>query len=341
VWIAREIPRGGAGRWRIETAAAANPPGPGVEVKQVDGGAIQVLAGGKEIARLVSEGQKPYLFPLLGPSGLLMTRRFPMEKGVAGEDQDHPHQRSLWFTHGSVQGVDFWSEGARAGSVRQVEVVAAEGGPVRGRIVTWNKWLAPAGARLSDGRTAPPEGEKLLDDRRTLTFYPLERGALLIDVTISLRSAGGPVVFGDTKEGTFGIRLAEPLKETRGGTIVNARGGRGMDQAWGQPAEWIDYFGPLGGETVGVAILDHPASFRHPTTWHVRNYGLFAANPFGYRDFSKGKAEKDGSFTLEPGKTMEFRYRVYLHHGDTEAAKVGAVYQGFASPPGVKISQGF
>ena len=29
---------------------------------------------------------------------------------VPGEETDHVHHRSVWVTHGSVNGVDFWSE---------------------------------------------------------------------------------------------------------------------------------------------------------------------------------------------------------------------------------------
>jgi len=40
------------------------------------------------------------------------------------------------------------------------------------------------------------------------------------------------------------------------------------------------------GETLGVAIFNHPPSFRHPTSWHARTYGLFTANCFGSLDKS-------------------------------------------------------
>jgi hypothetical protein len=109
-----------------------------------------------------------------------------------------------------------------------------------------------------------------------------------------------------------------------------------MDATWGKPAEWIDYWGRVGGDLVGVAILDHPKSFRHPTHWHVRNYGLFAANPFGYREFYNDPS-KDGSHTLPKGGSIDFRYRVYFHHGTTEEAKVSLVYRGFANPPALKL----
>jgi hypothetical protein len=292
-----------------------------VEVKRSGEHAVDVTIDGKEFTRLNSAPDqfKPYLFPLMGPSGLPITRQYPMQEGVAGEDQDHKHHRSLWFNHGNVDGVDFWAEGKDSGRIEQVAVKSMEGGPVFGRIVTANQWTTP-------------RGDKLLDDLRTYTFYPLGRGEVLLDITIRLTPAGSkPVVFGDTKEGSFGIRLAETMKETRGGKIVNSRGQKGMKEAWGKAAECVDYYGPVGGETVGVAILDHPKSFRHPTTWHVRDYGLFAANPFGYRDFKFGSG--NGKHTLESGGSLELHYRLYLHRGTTDDARVAEVYKAFAEPP--------
>ena len=52
---------------------------------------------------------RPYYYPLIGPGEKAMTRNWPM-KTVPDEEHDHKHHRSLWFTHGSVNGHDFWSE---------------------------------------------------------------------------------------------------------------------------------------------------------------------------------------------------------------------------------------
>lgn len=84
--------------------------------------------------------------------------------------------------------------------------------------------------------------------------------------------------------------------------------------------------GTLEGKKVGVAIFDHPSSFRYPTYWHARDYGLFAANAFGLHDFFNDKS-KDGSYTLEKGKTMHFRYRVVIHPGDTAEANIGKLFE--------------
>jgi hypothetical protein len=81
---------------------------------------------------------------------------------------------------------------------------------------------------------------------------------------------------------------------------------------------------------VGVAIFDHPSNPRHPTYWHSRGYGLHAANIFGWHDFLADKSQ-DGSMTLEPGQSLHFRYRVVIHSGDTQAARIADLYKAYES----------
>jgi hypothetical protein len=108
--------------------------------------------------------------------------------------------------------------------------------------------------------------------------------------------------------------------------------------AWGYPAEWVDNSGTLDGETVGIAILSHPSSFRPRCRWHARAYGLLSANPFGEREFlaearrQRGPDEpQQGAHTLPKGESLNFRYRVLLHRGDAEAAHVADVFRAYAA----------
>ncbi|TFG81496.1 MAG: hypothetical protein E4H19_14525, partial [Chromatiales bacterium] len=84
------------------------------------------------------------------------------------------------------------------------------------------------------------------------------------------------------------------------------------------------------GKTVGVAIMDHPSNPRHPTYWHSRAYGLFAANPFGIRDFTGDKTQ-NGNFEVKAGQGVRWRYRVVIHSGDTRSANIEALYKKFAA----------
>jgi hypothetical protein len=264
---------------------------------------------------LTTTGPKPILWPVIGPTGAEMTRSYPM-KDVPGEKHDHPHQRSIWFTHGDVSGVDFWSETAGHGSIAHREYLKLEAGDDQAVVGTRNDWL-------------DAKGKRVMEDRRTLTFrsQPDRRS---IDFEITLMASDAPVKFGDTKEGSMGIRIptAMDVNSQQGGHIVNSEG-QTDKEAWGKPASWVDYYGTLDGRQLGIAFFNHPTSFRYPTRWHVRDYGLFAANPFGLRDFV-GKQDVDGSHTLDKGASLTLRYRIVFHSGDATAAKVAEMFEQYA-----------
>jgi hypothetical protein len=133
----------------------------------------------------------------------------------------------------------------------------------------------------------------------------------------------------------FGLRVASSMDvdRKRGGRITNAEGLNDA-KAWGKASPWVDYTGPVEGKTVGIAILNHPRSFRYPTSWHVRTYGLFAANPFGWHDFGLGRS---GEHLLPAGQELRFSYRVILHEGETPDAGIAKAFEGYAEPPTIEV----
>jgi hypothetical protein len=160
-----------------------------------------------------------------------------------------------------------------------------------------------------------------------MTFYSDDK-LRYFDIDITL-TAIQSVTFGDGKDGALGIRLRPVLQEDKDKDhphIVNADGLEGEKALWGKPSNWCDYSGMIGSEKVGVAILDHPDNPRHPVRWHARAYGLFAANPFGIGAFTGDKTQ-DGSVTLEPGKSLRYRYRVIIHEGDAKDANIAALWK--------------
>ena len=291
---------------------------------------IDVSIDGKPFTSLLHAGRtKPILFPIIGPTGQGMTRQWPMVKDVPGEPHDHPHHESLWFTHGLVNGLDFWASHPEAGKPalkdgprqEQVEVLRCESGNC-GVVETRNRWCAP-------------DGQVVCTDTRRIEFAG-DSATRTIDYQVTIHADHGPVTFGDTKEGMFGLRVhpALQLKNVHGsqgaaGRIVNAAGQKDAE-AWGKPARWVDYSGPIAGETVGIAILDHPGNLRHPTRWHARDYGLFAANPFGLHDFA-GEPRGAGDHVLPAGGSLQFRYLAVFHAGDAEAAAIEERWQRWAA----------
>jgi hypothetical protein len=282
---------------------------------------VNVDIDGKPFTTLYAgaDAPKPYLHPLRSANGKIVTRGYPMEK-IEGETRDHPHHRGLWFTHGDVNGCDFWAnEATSANQAKLGKVISRKIGPVKsgdknGTIKAIFEWRDPS-------------GKPLLTEDRTMTFYS-DPKVRTIDFDVQF-TALDKVKFGDTKEGFFAIRLAEPLKEEKTGKMVNAEGKTGEKQVWGKRSPWVDYYGQLDGETIGITIMDHPGNPKHPTYWHSRAYGLFAANIFGEHDFYNDKS-RDGGVTLEEGKNLRFRYRVLIHPGDTQSAGIPELYKQYS-----------
>ncbi|HUB80705.1 MAG TPA: PmoA family protein [Bryobacteraceae bacterium] len=300
--------------WWMALAAAACLP---AQVR-FDRDLISVNVDGKPftVFHYGAESGKPYLAPLRSASGKIVTRRYPMET-VAGESTDHLHHTGLWFSYDDVNGVKFWENDP---SYKR---------PNMGRIVVRNaeyKEGDRAGTLSAIMEWRDPNGKVLLVEDRKMIFYS-DSKLRTIDFEIAL-TAAADVTFGDTKEGAFAIRLADALTERKGGKMVNAQGGAGMAQVWGQRSDWVDYSGELDGEKLGVAIFDHPGNPRHPAYWHARDYGLFALNPFGVHAFDKGQPQSH--WQLARGQQLVFRWRVVVHPGDVESGRVAELYQAYA-----------
>ncbi len=288
---------------------------------------LDVKISGNHVTTYVYGGEslaRPYLFPVFAPNGSRVTRSYPMIENESGETSDHRHHRSIWIAHGEANGVDNWSEGEGHGRTVHKEFIGQVSGPVYARIATKNDWVSS-------------DGKKVMEEWSTLKFYNVSRGGHIFDVEVKLVATEGKVLLGDTKEGgIISVRMASSIDVPRGGTIVNSYGGINEGETWGKKAHWCDYYGPTGGNVAGIAVMDHPKNLRHPTNWHVRNYGLMTANCFGLSYFY-GDKSISGDYTLGEGEELVFRYRLYIHDGSTVEANVAGKYHDYINPPEVNV----
>ena len=260
---------------------------------------------------------KPYLAPLRTATGLIVTRKFPMET-VEGESRDHQHHRGLFTGYGSISGINFWENEFSYTTTNRGKIVARHIGEVKsgkksGSLTVTFDWRDPGDATM-------------LEERRTMTFYD-DKELRTIDVDFTLTAKVG-LKFDDTKEGFFAIRLADSMAEKNGGLMTNSDNFQSEKSVWGQRANWVDYDGRVEGQKVGIVIFDHPENYSHPPRWHSRAYGLFAVNPFGVKDFDP-KATAPGGYSMKPGDTLRFRYRIVIHPGDMPMQNVGALYSDY------------
>jgi hypothetical protein len=300
-------------------------------IAKMDKGKVEFTIQGEPAGTYIYEGvSKPIVWPVLAPGNIPVTRAWPMGKTQAGRSRDHPHQQSLWFCHGDVipkgldltfkirgiQGVDFWSVAPGHGKIVCVDVKPVASGANSARINTVNEW-----------RTA--DGVKILDEKRGITLYDFGKARLWV-FDIDLSAPTYPIVFGDTKEGAMGVRVADAITETKGnGMLQNAQGSRRERECWGQHSAWCDYSGTIDGKRVGIAIFDDSKNVL-PSCWHARGYGLMAANPFGRKEsqFPAVKGRTD-LMELAKGQHLRLRYGVLVHQEGADNGGVAGYYKRF------------
>ncbi len=274
---------------------------------------LKLFDGQTLITEYRTDNHLPYLYPLVGPSGTSLTRHFPMKDDVAGEEKDHPHHRSFWFTHGDVNGHDFWHSKDHKSNIVHKSFSDTKGGSFTAHL----EWQH--------------DKETLIKESRTYQFIKKDAKTLIITVTSSL-TALTDITFGDTKEGSFALRVSPTLRhegKVAKGQIINSEG-KENKAAWGQRARWVTYHGPdSSGKDVVITMMDHPSNHNHPTHWHARSYGLLAANPWGEKGFTR---KGDASHTLKKGQTLTQKYALILQSGKFDSSAVETAFKAFSQP---------
>ncbi|MCL2622477.1 MAG: PmoA family protein [Planctomycetaceae bacterium] len=315
------------------------------------GFAVQV--NGRPFAEYRYVGEfTPDIWPLYSPTGKLATRAFPMAEKEKNEDilqsvrkvapfesRDHGHHRSVWFHFGDVNGVDFWNIGPNRPHIRCQDAQILESSRNQIVLKSQNDWVAPA--------TQDKPENVVCQDVRTITFGVISDKIWFIDYDVRILAVDHDVQFGDTKEGLFAIRVpgtvevdSKARNPNWGGLLVNAEGLKNVD-SWGKRSRWVDYTGPVYEQDpsrnepdrdapmslFGITVMNHPDSFRYPTWWHVRTYGLLDANPFALTEFQAGE---DGRETVKKGESLLFCYRVLLHDSVITPEQIEQLFDEYA-----------
>jgi hypothetical protein len=285
-------------------AAGADAPLSDVAFAHEPGG-LAISIGGKPFAHFVYADEKitrPYFAHVRAPSGVPVTRTHPP---VAGSDPiDHPEfHPGVWMSFGDVSGADSWRLKAPVRFVKFLEESHEANGS------------GGFAAEFSHRDQADPQRE-VCRERLRCDIRATPEGTLLSwDSTFT---GDREFAFGDQEEMGLGVRMATPLRAEQvskqgvpvgHGEIVSADGKRNEAEVWGTAPKWCDYRGEADGEAAGIAILCHPKNFR-PSWFHVRDYGLMVANPFGRAAFDQGEPSR---VEVMPGEALRLRYGVLVH----------------------------
>lgn len=263
---------------------------------------------GKEVARyhFGQDLDRPFLFPVLGPSGRPLTRM-----GHPHDPDGHGHHNSVWVAHNRVNGADFWANGTGARIVHQ-RLERLDDGSDSAAVISHNNWLSAK------------EGKVLLKERRVTAVHALPNDELLIVVDIELSAEGADVTLGKTPFGLFAVRMAKTIGVHDGaGTLRNSEGGVNEKGVFWKRAKWMDYSGAVAdGVVEGITLLDHPSNPNHPSIFHVRDDGWMGSS-----------FTQDAPRTIKLGEPLKLRYGLWVHAGLPEPKAIEAKWEAFTRLP--------
>jgi len=258
---------------------------------------------GVEITRyhFSPELNRPFVFPVVGPSGQSLTRM-----GHPHDPQSHSHHNSVWISHTDVNGIDFWSDSDK-GKIRHKRIIKYEDAGECSFVVAENEWVTK-------------ESKILLSETRQTTVLLLEDSEWLLIIDMELKASGSAVTFGKTPFGLIGVRMAKTIGvNDGGGTIRNSEGGVNEKEIFWKRAKWVDYSGPVTNQkTEGITLFDHPDNPNFPAYFHVRNDGWMGAS-----------LTFDAPRTITPGKPLHLRFGLYVHSDMKDKETIEAKWKQF------------
>lgn len=269
---------------------------------------------------------RPFFFPLVGPSGAMLTRM-----GHPGAP-DHDHHQSVWFAHNKINGLNFWGNTDHT-QIRQKQWLCYQDGPGEATMAALIGWYDPSDTEIME--------QELIAS--LLPIAAAKEGGVeehALELQFTLRPATGldTVEIEQTNFGFLAVRVAKSISASfGGGQLSNSEGAVGEEECFAKPAKWMDYSGPVAvgqgsGRTnamEGITFFDHPQNLHYPTHWHVRQDGWMGA--------AVGLQE---GVQISREQPLTLRYLLHAHAGEYDAATAEQVFQQFAQRSAWSVSKG-
>lgn len=242
---------------------------------------------------------RPYIFPVIGPSGRLITRI-----GHPHDPRGHCHHYSIWLGHQNVNGVNFWEESHQSGKQVPQNILELEDSDEFCSMTASVNW---------QGRN----GTVLLSETKKISLHPIENGQYLIELGLNFKAVS-KLRLGKTPFGFLGVRVAKTMGvHDGGGRITNSEGQINEDEVFRKTARWCDYSGPASPEEWnGISVIDSPLNLNHPPKWHVRNDGWMCPSLF-----------LDEGIDLTQDEELKLKYRLLIHKDEVDPSMIEEQYK--------------
>ncbi len=240
-----------------------------------------------------------FIHPVYGLDGEVLTESF---------SKDHYHHHGIFWAwpHVGIDGkeYDLWVYG----NIQQrfVRWISREAGPEATMLAVENGWFVGQ--------------KKVMTEEVRLRVSKAAEGARSIDLELVLTPVDKPITLRGAEGKSYGglnLRYA-PRKDT----VITVPSGKTKEDLPDTPLAWADLTAKFAGapDRSGAAIFIDPRHPGFPPTWLTRHYGILCVGWPGVK-------EK----TFPPGIPIRLNYRVWIHRGELEPARLQRAYDDYAA----------
>lgn len=256
---------------------------------------------------------------------------------------DHPWHLGLWWSWKTINGVVFWEDNDPRNQGRQVvtehNVDQSDGSVAISQSSRYVPNAEPSQTWMTEHRTITARTVVPgMDDAPRRNAWCLDwdlTWSASIDVELSVT----PPITEQRWGGYMGLNYRPARSMAHHEHVFNSEGIEGgeydlqqFESCHGRTARWACYAGKVDGmatgepQGAGVATLDHPRNFRHPTPWYTFTAGP-ANQAFGFLSASPVMHEP---YTMKQGDTLRLRYRTLLFGCEPDAQTIERAWQAYA-----------
>ena len=257
-----------------------------------------------------------YIHPIYSPSGRMVTDDYP---------PDHYHHHGIWFAWTKTQfeggHPDFWNVGDGTGRIDFEAVDATWSGPVHAGFTSRQSYVALTG---TNPKTALNESWEV----RLYNVGQRDSRYFMFDIVATQQCAtSSPLILDEYRYGGMGVRGHRDWKDKSKVSFLTSEG-KTRENGNATRGRWCHISGPVDGQLVGIAILDHPENIRAPQPMRLNPDDPF----FNYAPSQLGQ------FEIKPGEKFVLRYRYIVSDGAADVVQLDKLSNDYSHPPDVVVS---
>jgi len=278
-----------------------------------------------------------FIHPVWSPAGNVLTNINP---------SDHWHHYGIWnpwtLVEYAGQQYDLWNINGKTGTVRFDSLFRTASGNlfadilVRHRHVIFQPQREVVTNHVWGIMRFTPKHEKIImDELQDIRVWNVGEGTFLWDLNFTLYpSTDLPVILKEYRYAGFGWRATPDW--TRHNSEMMTSEGKSRPEIDGTNARWIYATGMSPKGKSGILFMASPQNHNFPEPLRIWDENQNGGRGDLFINFAPTKNE---DWILEPGKSYDFRYRMFVYDGDITPARAEAIWKDYANPVKVSVTK--